>query len=79
MGRLSVEPEGIGINPVLFGEVLVFHPCAAKGFMGVAVVVVLVDDAAGNVGAVVADALQGCQKIGPDKARLDGAVALLQP
>ena len=47
--------------------------------MGVHIVVVQVDDAAGDVGAVVAGAFQAGQQVGPDKAGLNAAVALLEP
>ena len=50
----------------------------AQGFVGVHIMVCGIHNAAGDVGAVVADTLQGGQQIGPDEAGLDGAVALLQ-
>jgi len=37
----------------------------------------LINDAAGNVGAVIADSFQCSQQIGPDEAGFDGAAALL--
>ena len=47
--------------------------------MGVHVVVGHVNHAAGDVGAVVTDALQGSQQVGPDEAGFDAAISLLQP
>ena len=47
--------------------------------MGVHVVVVQVDDAPGDVGAVVAHPFQRGQQIRPDKSGLNAAAALLHP
>ena len=47
--------------------------------MGVHVVVVQVDDAPGNVGAVVAHPFQRGQQVRPDKSGLNAAAALLHP
>ena len=46
--------------------------------MGIAVVMMQVDDAARNIRAVITDARQSSQQVGPDKTCLNGAVALLQ-
>ena len=46
--------------------------------MGIHVVLMSIDDAHCNVGAMVRGALYIGQKIGPDKARLHTALALLQ-
>ena len=49
----------------------------AQRFMQVEVVVARVDDAAGDVGAVVGGAFQIREQVGEDEARLDAALALL--
>lgn len=51
----------------------------AKHLVGIAVVIVHIDDAAGNARAVVTGTLQRVNQIGPDKAGLDAAAALLKP
>ena len=58
-------------------EAAVCGLCLAQRFMQVEVVLARVDDAAGDVGAMVGCALEIRQKVGEDKACLDAALALL--
>ena len=46
--------------------------------MHIHVVMSHIHNAAGDIGTVVADALQGSQQIRPDKSGFDGAASLLQ-
>ena len=77
MGLFQAELLSEGL--VLLAEVLVFHPGGAEGFVGVHVVMGHIHHTAGDVGAVIADAFQCVQQVGPDEAGLNGAAALLQP
>ena len=59
-------------------EVGTFEPRGAQRLVEIEIVLRHVDDAPGNVGAMVGCALETGEKIGENKAELDAAPALLQ-
>ena len=82
---MSVDGLGGGqgilvhIAQVILAVILAGVPELPLGFVEVHLVVGHVDDAAGNVGAVVAGALQVCEDVRPDEAGNAGALPLLEP
>lgn len=60
-------------------EALALALCKAEALVQIQIVLRRVDDAPGDVRAVVGRALQIRQQVRPDKARLDAAISLLHP
>ena len=68
-----------GVFPESAVIFLIVQLAAAQRLMDVQIVLGHIDDAAGDIGAVVGGALQIRQQVCPHKARLDAALALPHP